>query len=160
MTLDVEEVRRRVMTCGDVFALVGGPGGVGTPVPPGRYIEGVRDLDPGVEVHVKARWGFTVDRLTAQVYDVLGALCRPVHVVIDDVQTPLDDAVVATPPTAPAPRPLADPELADRDLPAAAASRPDSGAGIDATVVVPAAGVDAVVVVVEVDQPDPESGPV
>ena len=158
MTLDVEEVRRRVMTCGDVFALVGGPGGVGTPVPPGRYVEGVRDLDPGVEVHVKARWGFTVDRLTAQVSDVLGALCRPVHVVIDDVQTPLDDAVVAIARTAPAPSPLADRELADRDQPAAAASRADRRAGIDAAVVVPTAGVDAVVVVVEVDQPDPDGG--
>jgi hypothetical protein len=158
VTLDVEEVRRRVMTCGDVFDVVGGPGGVGTPVPPGRYVEGVRDLDPGVEVHVKARWGFTVDRLTAQVYDVLGALCRPVHVVIDDVQTPLDHAADATPQTGPAPSALGEPERPDRDLPAAAGLRPDRRPALDATVVVPTAEVDALVVVVEVDQPDPDDG--
>jgi hypothetical protein len=91
VTIDAVEVARRVEGCGDVARLTGGPGGVGTPVIGDRWVEGVRDLDPGIEVHVVARWGFTTDGLTAQIHESIGPLGSPIEVVIEDVATPYDD---------------------------------------------------------------------
>ena len=90
MTIDAEDVERRVLGCGDVVRLTGGPGGVGMAPARGRRIEGVRDLDPGVEVHVVARWGFTASGLTTQVRSALATVTDPIVVVIDDVTTPYD----------------------------------------------------------------------
>jgi hypothetical protein len=103
--LDVEEVERRVLGCADVAALTAGPGGIGTPIPRGRRVIGVRDLSPGVEVHVVARWGFDAVRLTEAVHAALSDLARPVDIFVDDVEIPDHDPVVV--PELMAPPPLA-----------------------------------------------------
>ena len=41
-------------------------------------------------MHVVARWGFTVDTLTAQVREMLASSASPVDVIIDDIETPYD----------------------------------------------------------------------
>jgi hypothetical protein len=110
VTIDAADVARRVARCKDVARLTGGLGGVGTPVIGDRWIEGVRVLDPGVEVHVVARWNFTVDGLTTQVRKTLASLAFPVDVIIDDIETPYD-----SPPDDPRPSSPADPELESTD---------------------------------------------
>jgi len=95
VTIDALEVAQRIASCSEVARLTGGLGGVGTPVIGDRWVEGVRDLDPGIEVHVVARWDFTIERLTAQIHDRIGSLGSPIEVIIDDVATPYDEMVVS-----------------------------------------------------------------
>jgi len=95
VTIDALEVAQRVASCSEVARLTGGLGGVGTPVVGDRWVEGVRDLDPGIEVHVVAQWDFTIEKLTAQIHDRIGALGSPIEVIIEDVATPYDEMVAS-----------------------------------------------------------------
>jgi len=154
--LDAADVERRVLACGDVAGLTGGRGGVGMAPPGGRRVEGVRDLDPGVEVHVVARWGFTAAGLTDQVRAALVTVTGPIVVVIDDVTTPFDPPVrePAQTPAVSATDPPADPPAGHRPP----EPEPDQTVAIpgstvrDPIVAMAVTGeVDAVIVVVDVE---------
>lgn len=144
MTIDAAEVARRVLGCPDVARLTGGPGGVGTPVIGDRWIEGIRDLHPGLEIHVVARWGFTVHDLTVQVRDSVAAFGGPLDLIVDDIETPYDP-----PPRPPASAAKPEPTRLDmhEDAPPTTLL---SGEAVDAEVVlVPVAVPPTVVVVIE-----------
>jgi len=148
VTIDAGEVARRVAGCGDVARLTGGPGGVGTPVIGDRWVEGVRDLDPGIEVHVVARWGFTAAGLTAQIHDRIGSLGSPVEVVIDDIATPYDEAAAQAESRPPA-------KSGDVPAPAGKKSRLDDAAkGEELDVVLVPVAVETVIVVEDGGKPD------
>jgi hypothetical protein len=130
--------------CPDVARLTGGPGGVGTPVIGDRWIEGIRDLHPGLEIHVVARWGFTVHDLTVQVRDSVAAFGGPLDLIVDDIETPYDP-----PPRPPASAAKPEPTRLDmhEDAPPTTLL---SGEAVDAEVVlVPVAVPPTVVVVIE-----------
>jgi hypothetical protein len=161
VTIDAEDVERRVLGCGDVVRLTGGPGGVGMAPARGRRVEGVRDLDPGVEVHVVARWGFTAAGLTTQVRSALATVTDPIVVVIDDVTTPYDrvpgpepfttgvepsDQQASRPPEPVRPEPEPEPVVLSPVEPA-----PDAVVPVAVVPVAVTTGENTVVVTVEVD---------
>lgn len=86
--VDPDAVAAAALACEDVVAVTGGLFGAGTYLP-GRRVPGVRITDDGVEVHVVARFGPSMDEIaravSASVAPVAGG--RPVSVVVEDLDT-------------------------------------------------------------------------
>ena len=89
--VDVDTVARAVRACAGVADLYAGRFGEIGSYLPGRRVGGVQVDDRSVVVHIKARWGYGVQDLLAQVGAVTVALRngRRLELFIDDIDNDL-----------------------------------------------------------------------
>ncbi len=89
--VDVDAVARAVRACAGVADLYSGRFGEIGSYLPGRRIGGVQVDDAAVTVHIRARWGYGVRDLFAQIDAVTTTLRhgRRVDVVVDDIDDDL-----------------------------------------------------------------------
>lgn len=106
MTPNLEAVAAAALGCPSIADLSGGRFGEIATYRPGRRINGVREAEGTVEVHVVARWGTPLpevaEAVRAAVAPHSGGL--PVAVFVEDIEVPgdtgppaLPEAPVATP---------------------------------------------------------------
>lgn len=97
---DPDRIAVAVQACPSVVRLSGGAIGEVATYLPGRRITGVRiTADGGVEVHVVARYGPTIDEIAAEVRKAVTAVTgsRRVWVGVDDLDITALSSTVAAP---------------------------------------------------------------
>jgi len=103
---DLDAVAAAALGCPLIAGLTGGRFGEVATYRPGRRIEGVREVDGVVEIHVVARWGTPLPEVAEVVRAAVAPLAggQPVAVFIDDIELPadadqaaLEEAAVALP---------------------------------------------------------------
>ncbi|HEX3623317.1 MAG TPA: hypothetical protein VHT97_13470 [Acidimicrobiales bacterium] len=94
---DLEAVAAAALGCPLIAGLTGGQFGEIATYLPGRRVQGVRQADGAVEVHVVARWGTPLpevaDLVRAAVAPYADGL--PVAVFVDDIEVPENPAEAA-----------------------------------------------------------------
>ncbi len=93
----MEAVAAAARGCPLIADLTGGRFGEVATYLPGRRIQGVRDVDGVVEIHVVAKWGTPLPEVAEVVRAAVTPLAggRPVAVFIEDIEVPADPAQAA-----------------------------------------------------------------
>lgn len=96
-TADLEAVAAAALGCPLIADLTGGRFGEVATYLPGRRIQGVREVDGVIEVHVVAKWGTPLPEVAEVVRAAVAPLAggKPVAVFIEDIDVPADPAQAA-----------------------------------------------------------------
>ena len=94
---DLEAVAAAALGCPLIAGLTGGRFGEVATYRPGHRIQGVREVDGVIEIHVVARWGTPLPEVAEVVRAAVAPLAggQPVAVFIDDIEVPADPARAA-----------------------------------------------------------------
>ena len=96
-TADLEVVAAAALGCPLIADLTGGRFGEVATYLPGRRIQGVREVDGAIEIHVVAKWGTPLPEVAEVVRAAVAPLAvdQSVAVFIDDIEVPVDPAQAA-----------------------------------------------------------------
>lgn len=94
---DLEAVAAAALGCPAIATLSGGLFGEVATYLPGRRVQGVREADGTLEVHVVAKWGRPLPEVADAVRAAVAPYAdgRPVSVFVDDIEVPDDPAAAA-----------------------------------------------------------------
>ena len=96
-TTDLDAVAAAALGCPLIADLTGGRFGEVATYLPGRRIQGVREVDGAVEIHVVAKWGTPLPEVAEVVRAAVTPLTggKPVAVFIEDIEVPADPVQAA-----------------------------------------------------------------
>lgn len=90
MAFDADAIAAAVLQCSSVTELSAGRGVTVATYLPGRRVEGIREVDDTIEVHVVAGWGVPIPSLAREVRAAVGGVAaeQPVAIFVDDIADP------------------------------------------------------------------------